>query len=119
MKKLSLLIPAIGLFAAFNASADVVQEVESFFTAPVPTRLLGDSASPAEATRTIAITPDIRYVNVDHGDVVDFKTADGGQFAIHFDGAPSAASFDLRRLAPDGALDHEVTVYVARGDDLR
>ena len=72
--------------------------------------LLGDADSVADATRTIVIQPGTRFVNVTHGEVVKFVDNDQ-TFAVRFDGTVNA--FRLNALAPDGALDHPVTAYVA------
>ena len=72
--------------------------------------LVGDPAPTASATRTIAIQPDTRYVNVTGGEVVRF-TAGDRSFAWNFNGRLS--SFDLATVAPQGMLDHKVTAYVA------
>jgi hypothetical protein len=74
--------------------------------------LLGDPAPTTAAGRTIAITPDTRYVNVEGGEVVKFDV--GGQsFAWSFDGPVNLMSFDLARVAPSGMLDHPVTAYIS------
>ena len=73
--------------------------------------LLGDPASPASATRTIAIYPDTRYVNVTGGEVVKFTVGDKS-FAWNFSGRPG--SFDLNAVAPPGVMDHRVKAYVAQ-----
>ena len=99
MKRLSMLLPAIGLLVAVHAHAEI------------PSRLLGDADVPADATRTITITPDTKYVNVTWGDVVDFKV-NGQDFAYRFDGAETVISFDLERVAPAGMLAHPVMAYV-------
>ena len=72
--------------------------------------LLGDAALPASATRTIAIYPDTRYVNVTGGEIVKFIVGNQS-FAWNFNGRPS--SFDLNAVAPPGVLDHGVKAYVA------
>ena len=74
------------------------------------TALLGDTASSSMTTRSIAIRPDTRYVNVTGGEVVRFTVGDRG-FVWNFNGRPS--SFDLALVAPPGMLDHKVTAYVA------
>ena len=104
MKKLSLALAAMGLVAAVGAHAGV------------STDLLGDPASPAEATRTVVITPDTQYVNVNEGDIVKF-TGGARDFAYNFDSMRSE-SFDLRQVAPAGALDHAVTAYVNYESDV-
>ena len=70
----------------------------------------GEAASPADAERTIVIGPNTRWVNVNHGEIVKF-VANGREFAWDFDGVPQA--FDLKQVAPQGAIDHSVRVYIA------
>jgi hypothetical protein len=116
MKKLYVVLSATGLLVTFGANAQatkVLDGLRSEARAITQARsdLLADPASPSAATRTVTITPETRYINVAHGDVVAFQS--GGQgFAVRFDSAPSVSSFDLQRVAPAGALDHPVTVYV-------
>ena len=114
MQKLPILVSAVGLLVAFNAGAQSsrLSEVESFIQPPPATYLIGRPALPAEATRSITITPSTRFVNVSYGEVVDFKTPNGQEFAVRFDVGQSVSSFDLQRVAPAGALDHQVTAYV-------
>ena len=76
----------------------------------VAVALLGDPAPPETATRTIAILPGTRYVNVTGGEVVRFTVGDKS-FAWNFSGRPS--SFDLSVVAPPGVLDRKVMAYVA------
>jgi len=70
----------------------------------------GEAATPADAERTIVIGPNTRWVNVNHGEIVKF-VANGKEFAWDFDGVPQA--FDLKQVAPQGAIDHNVRVYIA------
>jgi hypothetical protein len=81
--------------------------------AATPDELLGDPVpAAAAANRTITITPDTRYVNVQGGQTVRFDV--GGQtFAWDFDGAETAGAFDLNQVAPPGLLDHPVRAYVS------
>lgn len=82
--------------------------------ASTPAALLGASATQEVATRVIALTPGTSYVNVVYGDVVRFDT--GAQsFTIKFDGVRQA--FDLNALAPAGALNRTVKVYVSPVQD--
>ncbi len=74
--------------------------------------LLGDPAPAPAATRTIAITPATKYVNVTGGDIVKFTVGDKS-FTWAFNGAISVSSFELNLVAPPGMLDHTVTAYVA------
>ena len=115
MKKLPILVSAVGLFVALSAGAQGsrMSGVESFIQPAPATRLIGTPASPEEATRSIMITPSTRFVNVSYGDVVDFKTPSGQKFTVRFDVGDGVSSFDLQRVAPPGALDHQVTAYVA------
>lgn len=85
----------------------------TFSAAAAPTYrvdLLGDPAPPTAATRTVEITPDTRYVNVEGGDTVQFLVGDK-TFTWHFDVARTISSFNLQQIAPD-LLDHSVMVYV-------
>lgn len=85
----------------------------TFSAAAVPTYrvdLLGDPAPATAAKRTVAITPDTKYVNVEGGDTVKFLVGDK-TFTWHFDVARTISSFNLKQIAPD-LLDHSVMVYV-------
>jgi hypothetical protein len=70
----------------------------------------GEAASPAAAERIIVIGPNTRWVNVNHGEIVKF-VANGREFAWDFDGVPQ--TLDLKQIAPQGAIDHDVRVYIA------
>ena len=70
----------------------------------------GEAASPAAAERTIVIGPKTSSVNVNHGEIVKL-VANGQEFTWDFDGLPQ--SFDLKQIAPQGAIDHNVRVYIA------
>jgi hypothetical protein len=72
--------------------------------------LIGESAPAATAGRTIVLDANTKWANVDHGETVRF-VVNGQEFAVTFDGV--AEDVDLRQLAPAGALDHKVEVYVA------
>ena len=103
MNKLSILLAASAIVGSAAASA------------AIPAKLLGDPATPEYAQRTIVITPATRFVNVTEGDVVKF-VANGKIFTWYFDTPPEVSSFELNRVAPEGALDHSVTAYVTHGD---
>ena len=100
MKSLHMILAAAGMLACVAAGAKV------------PAALLGEPAAPRQAQRTVVIKPTTRYVNVTEGDVVSF-VAHGKTFAFNFD-SHAVSSFKLNRVAPAGALDHTVTVYIAR-----
>jgi heavy-metal resistance protein CzcE len=67
------------------------------------------AASGYAADRTIVVTPQTKAINVTRGEVVNIKVGDK-EFAWNFDGV--AQPFELNRVAPEGALDHTVRVYV-------
>ncbi|MDR3481475.1 MAG: CzcE family metal-binding protein [Burkholderiaceae bacterium] len=75
--------------------------------------LLGDRVEPTAASRTVVIGADTAYVNVTGGDVVKFVVGDK-TFAWAFNGPSNIGEIDLNKIAPAGALDHAVKVYVAR-----
>jgi hypothetical protein len=77
--------------------------------AATTSNLIGEPVSAADADRTIVIGSGTRWVDVTQGEVVKF-VANGREFTIDFDGV--AENADLRNLAPQGALDHEVDVDV-------
>jgi ABC-type Fe3+-hydroxamate transport system substrate-binding protein len=66
------------------------------------------AAADAAYDRIIVVTPQTKYINVTHGEVVNLKV--GGQdIAWSFDGV-AGQSFDLAKIAPEA--DHKVQVYV-------
>ena len=75
------------------------------------TFLLGSAASPDSAARTITLTAESRWINVMNGESVRFVSGTN-EFAWKFDG-PGGRSFDLRQVAPAGALSQPITVYIA------
>lgn len=97
-----LIAPA---FAALTLSAASLSA--SALTAPA---VYGEPANTSYAERTIVVTPETKFINVTHGEVVKVK-AGSQEFAWNFDGL--ARPFDLKQIAPEGALDHSVRVYVA------
>ena len=72
--------------------------------------LIGELVPLSAATRTIQIEARTKYVNVTEHETVKFDAGDHA-FAIRFAGGSPV--FDLNQLAPAGALDHNVRVYVA------
>jgi hypothetical protein len=103
--KRQMLLPSIVALALLSAG------VGCSAVTPRPD-LLGQPAPPSAATRTIAITPATRWVNVTSGDTVNF-VVDGKAFAWSFMVAPTVATFDLNQVAPPGVLGRELRVYVA------
>ena len=104
MKTKSYIPAIVALTLSFSALSSMAATPDELLGDPVP------AAAPAQ--RTIAITPDTKYVNVEGGQTVRFDV--GGQtFAWNFDGSVTVGSFDLNRVAPPGLLDHPVTAYVS------
>ena len=101
MKTKSLIPTVLALTLSLSALSSM---------AATPLNLLGDPAPAAVADRTITITPDTKYVNVQGGQTVKFDVG-GKTFAWDFDGP--VTSFDLNRVAPPDLLDHMVTAYVS------
>ena len=98
--------PRFILIAAALVSACTLQSPER------PLSFLGDPAPVNAATQTIVIRPDTKWVNVTGGDIVQFIVGDKS-FAWAFNVAVGVNSFDLRRVAPPGVLDHPVEAYIA------
>jgi Heavy-metal resistance protein CzcE len=98
---MKLIIPAIAALtlSAASLSALALTDADRY----------GETASPAAATRTVVIGPNTRWVNVNHGEIVKF-VANGQEFAWDFDGVPQ--SFNLKQVAPEGAIAQNVRVYI-------
>ena len=75
--------------------------------------LYGEPADASAAERTIVVTPSTKFVNVKHGEVVKI-VAGGKEFAWDFDGIEQP--FELAKIAPQGAIDHNVRVYIERSE---
>jgi plastocyanin len=82
------------------------------FASTAGTGAYGKAVAPANAQRQIALTPATSGVNVDNGDTVEFKTADGSTFTWHFDTLVGESAFSLAKIAPAGSVDPKVIVYV-------
>lgn len=95
---------AAAIAAMFASSASV------FAQAQPRADFLGATAPVSEATRTIVIVADTKYVNVKGGETVKFVVGDKS-FAWTFNSPVS--SFDLERTAPPSMLDHKIVAYVA------
>jgi hypothetical protein len=106
MMKTTLLVPSLLASALFMAA------LSSMAAVPIPLRLLGDPAPLCAAERTITITPQTRYVNVEGGQIITFDVG-GKTFTWNFDTAQSVMAFDLNQVAPPGLLDHVVIAYIA------
>src|SRR5436309_15818002 len=99
MKTLVKAVAVLALFAA-SLSAFALTNAD----------LYGEAATPVDDSLTTRSSSDPRSVNVNHGEIVKF-VANGQEFAWDFDGLPQ--SFDLKQVAPQGAIDHSVRVYIA------
>src|SRR5476649_1058393 len=99
---MKLLVPAVASIALCVASLSALAITNADY--------YGEAAIPAAAVRTIDIGPNTRWVNVEHGETVKF-VANGQEFAWDFDG--TLPSFDLKQIAPQGAIDRGLSVYVA------
>lgn len=103
---------AIASFAASPASATTAATVQ-VSGAQAQLAFLGSAAPVGSAERTIVINAETKYVNVEGGSTVRF-VIDGQSFAWSFQtGGSHISPFDLARLAPAGALNHKVIVYVS------
>jgi Heavy-metal resistance protein CzcE len=76
--------------------------------------LYAEAAPATSATRTVVINPNTRWVNATEMETVKF-VANGHEFAVQFDGVRS--EFPLNAVAPAGALDHQVKVFVQPSPD--
>ncbi len=74
--------------------------------------LVGYPADAAAAVRTIVITPDTKWVNVEGGEIINFIVGDKS-FAWHFYVGFTVSSFDLRLAAPPGLLNRRIVAYVS------
>ena len=101
---MKLIVPA---FAALTLSAASLSA-----KALTAGDLYGEPANGSYTERTIVVTPQTRYINVTRGEVVQVRIG-SSEFAWNFDGLPK--SFELNKIAPEGALDHDVRVYVESG----
>ncbi|WP_020656999.1 CzcE family metal-binding protein [Massilia niastensis] len=74
--------------------------------------LLGERAPEAAAARTIVITPDTKYVNVEGGETVRFVVGERA-FAWNFNGSLIVDMVELNRVVPPDILNHKVRAFVA------
>ena len=74
--------------------------------------LYGTPAPSGAAQRTIVITPETRWVNVEGGEVINFVVGDK-MFAWDFYVGFTVNHFDLNLVAPPGILQQRVTAYIS------
>jgi hypothetical protein len=106
---MKLLVPTFAALALTTAAL-------SAGAATMRSDLLGEPAATTLGARTVVINANTKWVNVKHGEVIRF-VANGREFAWNFDGLAQPSPFDLTEVAPSGALDHSVKVYLALGDE--
>lgn len=101
-------IAVVGLIAAFTFASGVSAMGYS------PDHDLGSPGQANAFGRTITLSADTKWVNVDRGESVKFIVAQSGQsFVWHFDTART--TLDLGKVAPSGTLSgHRVDAYVTQ-----
>ena len=99
---MKLLIPAVASIVLSVASLSAIAMTNADY--------YGEATNPAAAERTIVVGPNTHSVNVERGEIVKI-VANGQEFAWDFDG--TLPSFDLKQVAPQGAVGQDVTVYIA------
>lgn len=105
----------LGVFAAtFGSTAMAVDKQTRVLLSLGIEAPLGMSAPESAAQRTITLSPNTKYVNVDRGEVIKFLV-DGKSFTWHFDtfGTPA---FEFSAITPKDVNARGVVVYV--GPDL-
>jgi len=74
--------------------------------------LYGDPSTTEGATRTIVITPETKWVNVEGGEIIKFVVGNQS-FGWAFNVGDGVSSFDLSLVAPAGILNRHVMAYVS------
>ncbi|WP_296758822.1 CzcE family metal-binding protein [Thioalkalivibrio sp.] len=77
-----------------------------------PLLIANATASGLSVDRTIVIDSSTRSVHVNGGDVIRFN-ANGQSFDYRFNSFTQSRVYDLGKIAPPGALDRPVKVYVS------
>ncbi len=72
----------------------------------------GSAVPAADAMRTIELNADTKWINVDNGETVQFKSGDQS-FTWHFSTLRNESAFDLAKVAPAGVKVGHVTAFVA------
>jgi hypothetical protein len=113
---MKLLFPRLVLLTLSAASlwAEAAIKPSDLFgeAAQAPSPSLEHAIVTADANRTIIVTGETKWVNVQHFEVIRF-VSNGREFTWYFDGLAQPTAFDLMQIAPAGFVDHGVTVYVA------
>ena len=111
---MKLLIPSIAALtlSAASLSAGAALKPSDLFGEPARAPSAERAIITAVPDRTIMITDETKWVNVNHFEVIRF-VSNGREFTWYFDGVAQPRPFDLAQIAPEGFLGHSVTVYVS------
>jgi len=111
---MKLLIPSIAAlaFSAASLSAGAALKPSDLFGEPARAPSAERVIITAVPDRTIMITDETKWVNVNHFEVIRF-VSNGREFTWYFDGVAQPRPFDLAQIAPAGFVGHSVTVYVS------
>ncbi len=111
---MKLLIPSIAAlaFSAASLSAGAALKPSDLFGEPARAPSAERAIITAVPDRTIMITDETKWVNVNHFEVIRF-VSNGREFTWYFDGVAQPRPFDLAQIAPAGFVGHSVTVYVS------
>jgi len=114
---MKLLIPSIAAlaFSAASLSAGAALKPSDLFGEPARAPSAERAIITAVPDRTIMITDETKWVNVNHFEVIRF-VSNGREFTWYFDGVAQPRPFDLAQIAPAGFVGHSVTVYVSPSD---
>jgi len=85
----------------------------SSWAGSTPANPLGEAAPSSAASRTIVVTNDTSWLEVKVGEIVNFVIGDKS-FSWNFDGDITMSEIDLNKIAPSGALNRLVKVYIDR-----
>jgi len=111
---MKLLIPSIAAlaFSAASLSAGAALKPFDLFGEPARAPSAERAIITAVPDRTIMITDETKWVNVNHFEVIRF-VSNGREFTWYFDGVAQPRPFDLAQIAPAGFVGHSVTIYVS------
>ena len=101
------------IYGATTAAFIAAMSVGSAF-AFSNTDLVGEKVEGMPASRTIRLDDQLRYINVNYGDVVLFEQG-GNRFEWDFDGIADAVK--LSQIAPQGVSVANLTIYVNQVDN--
>jgi len=99
-------------FSAVSLSAGAALKPSDLFGEPARAPSAERAIITAVVDRTIMITDETKWVNVNHFEVIRF-VSNGREFTWYFDGAAQPRPFDLNQIAPAGFIGHSVMVYVS------